>query len=47
MRDIAERVKRELQVDPDGTISTILDCAVHLPAKAPLYALIVGMQGIR
>lgn len=37
-----QQAKREARGDPESVTAMLLDCAVHLSTKQPLYALLVG-----
>ena len=39
---LARQVRREARNNPPLVAAQLLDCAVQLAAKAPVYALLVG-----
>ena len=39
---LVKQVKREARANPDATCATLLECAVQLSPKAPLFALLIG-----
>jgi nuclear cap-binding protein subunit 1 len=43
---MAKRLKRFAAENPDAAIAAVLDLAVHLSTKAPLYALLVGLANV-
>eukprot|EP00887_Chlorella_sp_A99_P001913 scaffold18.g1913.t1 len=43
---MVKQIKREARIDPEGVQAMLLDCAVQLSTKAPLYALLVGLLNL-
>ncbi len=42
---LVRQVRREARNNPPLVAAQLLDCAVQLAAKAPVYALLVGERG--
>jgi nuclear cap-binding protein subunit 1 len=43
---IVKNVKRESRANPLGVRSMLINCAVQLPAKVPIYSLIIGLINV-
>lgn len=43
---LVRQVRREARANPPLVAAQLLDCAVQLAAKAPVYALLVGERSI-
>jgi hypothetical protein len=44
---VLKNIKREAKTEPGEVARMLLECAVQLQTKGPLYALIIGVSGTK